>query len=291
MFPTYRFVFRKETDRLEQPWYPDGAVHRGEYALDTVDPFNGKQSQRITMEPGDPCTLGVSQAGVYVERDQPLKLSLFLKAGQRHRARARHDLGRRQDVCRSGVSAGPAMAAISGHPDSHDTDTHATVTISFRGPGTLWIDQVSLLPQDTVFGWRRDVAEATQGAQAGHHSLRRQHDRGIRLDRHDRRPDAARPVHDVLGRAGAGQCRPGGVRSALPMGRRRAADLHPLHRQDAAGRRGSSRVLQRPGRHADGPPARGRTATPNPTACSTGRSATNWATKVTSRAWPPSARP
>ena len=67
--PEYRFVFRKETDRLEQPWYPDGAVHRGEFALDTVDPFNGKQSQRITMEPGDPCTLGVSQAGVYVERD------------------------------------------------------------------------------------------------------------------------------------------------------------------------------------------------------------------------------
>ena len=78
--PDYRFVFRKETDRLEQPWYPDGAVHRGEFALDPDDPFNGKQSQRIAMKPGDPCTLGVSQAGMYVQRGIPLNLSLFLKA-------------------------------------------------------------------------------------------------------------------------------------------------------------------------------------------------------------------
>ena len=32
--PPYRVEFRKETDRIEQPWYPDGAVHRGEFALD-----------------------------------------------------------------------------------------------------------------------------------------------------------------------------------------------------------------------------------------------------------------
>lgn len=31
--PPYGFVFRKETDRIEKPWYPDEAVHRGEYAL------------------------------------------------------------------------------------------------------------------------------------------------------------------------------------------------------------------------------------------------------------------
>src|SRR5271157_2530561 len=30
--PPYRVVFRKELDRLEKPWYPEGAVHRGDYA-------------------------------------------------------------------------------------------------------------------------------------------------------------------------------------------------------------------------------------------------------------------
>jgi alpha-N-arabinofuranosidase len=47
------------------------------------------------------------------------------------------------------------------------SDTNATLTISFRGPGTLWIDQVSLLPTDHVFGWRRDVAEALQAMKPG----------------------------------------------------------------------------------------------------------------------------
>ncbi len=57
--PEYKVAFRKETDRVEQPWYPDGAVHRGEFERDPANPFNGKFSQRITQKPGDPCTLGV----------------------------------------------------------------------------------------------------------------------------------------------------------------------------------------------------------------------------------------
>src|SRR5437763_12641005 len=35
--PDYAVAFRKQTDRLEQPWYPDGAVHRGEYTLDSTN--------------------------------------------------------------------------------------------------------------------------------------------------------------------------------------------------------------------------------------------------------------
>ena len=165
--PEYRVEFRKETDRLEQPWYPDGAVHRGEFSRDLDDPFNGQQSMRIAMEPGDPCTLAVSQAGMSVSEGEPLKLSLFLK---------------QQDV------TGPAQVAIWGEGKTYaeaqfqpsdswqrfeatvtpsDTDRHATVTISFRGPGTLWIDQVSIMPAETVFGWRRDVAEAIKALKPG----------------------------------------------------------------------------------------------------------------------------
>jgi alpha-L-arabinofuranosidase len=65
--PEYRVAFRKETDRIEQPWVPDGAVHRGAFELDAQNPFNGKVSQRIAQKPGDPCTLGVSQGGKYVK--------------------------------------------------------------------------------------------------------------------------------------------------------------------------------------------------------------------------------
>jgi alpha-N-arabinofuranosidase len=51
--------------------------------------------------------------------------------------------------------------------DPKGTDPSATLSISFRGPGTLWIDQVSLMPVDNVFGWRRDVAEALKALHPG----------------------------------------------------------------------------------------------------------------------------
>ena len=98
--PPYGFAFRKETDRIEKPWYPDGAVHRGEYALDTDQPFNGRQSQRIKALPGDPCTLGISQAGKYVRRGVAMKCSLYLRMQGREQARAGGALRRGKDLRR-----------------------------------------------------------------------------------------------------------------------------------------------------------------------------------------------
>ncbi len=165
--PSYRFEFRKETDRLEKPWYPDGAVHRGDFALDPVNPFNGKVAQRITQKPGNPCTLGVSQAGKHVKTGQRLRCSLFLRSR-----------GLRSPVEVALWGQGQTYASATFRPveqwqrfetvlDPKDTDSSATLSISFRGPGTLWIDQVSLMSVDNVFGWRRDVAEALKALHPG----------------------------------------------------------------------------------------------------------------------------
>ncbi|MCU0962006.1 MAG: hypothetical protein MUF48_18085 [Pirellulaceae bacterium] len=165
--PEYKFVFRRETDRLEQPWYPDGAVHRGEFALDTSAPFNGRQSQRVTMKPGDPSTLGVSQSGICVQGDQPLNLSLFLKH-QGVTAPVRVALwGEGQTYAEATFQPTDAWQRFQAQLTPSGSDTHATLTISFVGPGTLWIDQVSLMPQDTVCGWRRDVADALKALKPG----------------------------------------------------------------------------------------------------------------------------
>ena len=166
--PPYRVEFRKETDRLEKPWYPDGAVHRGEFALDPVEPFNGKVSQRITQKPGDPCTLGSLTGGQARQGGEPLRCSLLPP---------RRGLQSPVQVAIWGKGKTYASADIPAHRSSGsdsrpileptDTDPSATLTISFRGPGTLWIDQVSLMPTDNVFGWRRDVAEALKALRPG----------------------------------------------------------------------------------------------------------------------------
>jgi alpha-N-arabinofuranosidase len=165
--PPYGVVFRSQTDRLEQPWYPDDAVHRGEFVLDTSNPFNGKVSQLIRQKSGDPCTLGISQGGKFIKASEALRCVLHLRAEQ--------------------VSH-PVRVALWGHGKTYalaefrptqqwerfeatltptDTDNQATLTISFRGPGSLWIDQVSVMPVKTVHGWRTDVAEALKALRPG----------------------------------------------------------------------------------------------------------------------------
>jgi alpha-N-arabinofuranosidase len=165
--PPYKFAFRKETDRYEKPWYPEGAVHRGQYSLDTDNPYNGKQSQRITASPGDPCTLGIAQAGKYVRRGMPMKCSLSLRM---------QGVSQLVEIALSGE--GKTYATAELHPSEtwqrftaeltpSETDHDAVLSISFKGPGTLWIDQVSLLPNDHIYGWRRDVAESLKALKPG----------------------------------------------------------------------------------------------------------------------------
>ncbi len=165
--PEYKVSFRKEIDAIENPWFSDGAVHRGMYALDENSAFNGKVSQRITQGDGDPCTLGISQSGIYVQRKESLKCALSLRC-----QKVTHPV----TVSLWGQGAVYATATFQPNQDWQrfetvltptQTDEHATLTISFRGPGTLWIDQVSLMPTETVFGWRKDVAEALKALKPG----------------------------------------------------------------------------------------------------------------------------
>ena len=47
------------------------------------------------------------------------------------------------------------------------TDAHATISIEFHGPGTLWLDSASLMPEDAIGGWRRNVVEAVRDMKPG----------------------------------------------------------------------------------------------------------------------------
>ncbi len=165
--PEYRVAFRKETDRIEQPWYPEGAVHRGDFSLDKTNPFNGKVSQRISQKPGDACTLGVSQGRMYVRQGEPLRASLFLR-GQDVGGTVQLMLrGEGRTYATAEFRPGQTWQRFEALLTPSHADERATLTISFRGPGTVWIDQVSLMPTDSVFGWRRDVAEALKALKPG----------------------------------------------------------------------------------------------------------------------------
>jgi alpha-L-arabinofuranosidase len=165
--PEYRVAFRKETDRIEQPWYPDGAVHRGEFSRDEENAFNGKYSQRISQISGDPCTLGISQSGIYVRRSEPLQCALSIRCKETNSPVTLTLWGKGATYASTSFQPAGEWQRFKATLTPVETDEHATLTISFRGPGSIWIDQVSLMPTDTVFGWRKDVAEALKALNPG----------------------------------------------------------------------------------------------------------------------------
>lgn len=165
--PPYRFSYVKETDHPHRPWYPDGAVQAAEYALDTQDAFNGKQSQRIAIH-APRARAGIAQDGFYTKAGVRYRLRLHMKGtgGVPVRALLRDaqgEVAEAVDLGRATAQWQPAEAVLTATRRSDN----ATLAIDFEGPGTLWLDRVYLIG-DAVEGiWRPDVVEALQGLKPG----------------------------------------------------------------------------------------------------------------------------
>lgn len=163
----YKFVFLRDRDFREKPWYPAGAVNRAEYSLDPVNPVNGAVCQKIAVSGGAPCTAGIAQDGIFVAKDKSCLFSCFLRqegvAGPVH-VRLMHD----NNACAT-CEFTPTADWKKYRAQLVPSATHDKVTliIDFRGPGTLWLDNASLMPVDNVGGWRRDVVAAVKALKPG----------------------------------------------------------------------------------------------------------------------------
>jgi alpha-N-arabinofuranosidase len=163
----YKVVYLKETDFREKAWRPCGATNRADFALDRSNPVSGATAQRITVKDGAPCTVGIAQDGLAVQHGTACEFSCYLRQE-----------GVDGSVQVSLEREGKALASCTFEPkgewkkyharlDSAESETNATLRISFRGPGTLWLDDGSLMPDDNVGGWRRDVVDAVKALKPG----------------------------------------------------------------------------------------------------------------------------
>ena len=163
----YKFQFIKETDFREKPWYPSGEVNRAEYSLDSTTRVSGAVSQRIAAQEGAPCTVGMSQDGIFVERGGDCDFKCWFRAeGFPGPVRVWLHRGMRTLAeCQFQPTGNWKKYQARLHPRAREED--ATMTIQFRGPGTLWLDSASLMPVETVGGWRPDVVEAVRRLKPG----------------------------------------------------------------------------------------------------------------------------
>ncbi|MCX6924356.1 MAG: hypothetical protein NT154_14250 [Verrucomicrobia bacterium] len=163
----YKFEFIKETDFKEKPWYPSGQVNRADYTLDRSNKVSGEVSRKIDVPNGASCTVGLSQDGIFVERSQICTFRCWLRA-QNVIGPVRVRLHQGKELLaalefRPGADWAPFTRQFK--PKTRALD--ATLTIDFHGPGTLWLDNASLMPVNTVGGWRPDVVEAVRALKPG----------------------------------------------------------------------------------------------------------------------------
>jgi alpha-N-arabinofuranosidase len=166
--PPWRPSYKRAIDKPYRPWYPDGAVHLAKYSFDTENAFNGKRSQKIEL-PVAHAWAGISQDGFYLDTGRRYKLRLHLRGEGAGKVRASlHGGG---TMLTGQVSLGTASpewkpAEVLLRPNK--ASTNATLTIEFEGPGTLWLDRVSLIEDTAVLGvWRPDVVQALNALNPG----------------------------------------------------------------------------------------------------------------------------
>jgi WD40 repeat protein/alpha-L-arabinofuranosidase len=163
----YTFAFLGEPDFREKPWYPSGAVKRADFSRDPVNPVGGAVSQKIAVKDDRPESVGISQDGIAIEPGKPRIFTCYLRQqGLLEPVQVR--LHRGDTVYAScEFRPGADWQKYRARLVPSAGDTNATLSIALRGPGTLWLDSASLMPEDAVQGWRPDLVAAVRALKPG----------------------------------------------------------------------------------------------------------------------------
>jgi alpha-N-arabinofuranosidase len=163
----YKFAYLKETDFREKPWYPTGATNRMLHSVDRASKVSGEASLKIVAQEPIPCTGGVAQDGIAVERGVACDFSCHLRqSGLTGPVRVLLHLEGTILVSSELRPAGE-WQKYRARLVPLASSANATLTIEFHGPGTLWLDNASLMPENAIRGWRADVVTAVKAMRPG----------------------------------------------------------------------------------------------------------------------------
>ncbi len=151
----------KQLYGVVKSWYSIGRNKETHFAHDNTIYYSGSQSQKIISEDPANKRLGIGQGKLYFEKDKTYNVRLNIK---------------QKNI------KGPVFVALEGANQIYDkkriliqddnwnrfsftlrpktTDRDGRFTITFSGDGTLWVGTASLMRDDNISGFRKDVAEA-----------------------------------------------------------------------------------------------------------------------------------
>jgi alpha-N-arabinofuranosidase len=151
--------FRGEPNLCDRAWdkSPD-------WSADTDRPFNDTQSCRLAASKSGPARL--TQRGLAVRKGMGYALSGWWRGGS---SSPKVSVGLKVELpdgswmTLASVRIGAPSAKwkkLAGRLVSRGTTDQAVFEVEAVGEGRLWLDKLSLMPEDNVEGWRRDVVEA-----------------------------------------------------------------------------------------------------------------------------------
>lgn len=172
MLEMRKFEGRDDEDErygVVAPWYPIGRTPLVHFMHDNTVFYTGNQSQKISSREKPGHRVGIGQGRLYLQEGKTYEVRI--------------------NVRQEGLGA-PLVAALEGEkgtyaarsitlPDANwnrfsftlkpsQTDRNGSLTLTFSGPGALWVGTASLMPGDHHSGFRRDVIEALREIKPPH---------------------------------------------------------------------------------------------------------------------------
>lgn len=161
-----------------QPWNADGYADRADYSQDQTTGANGTRSERIDITQHTTGRAGVSQGSINLVGGHQYQVSAYLKQSSLT-APVTVSLGPAggdnpsytayASTTFSGVTGTWTKYTATLTPST--TDQQAKLFIGAAGTGTLWADQVSVMPLDpseVVYGgWRKDFVDRLKALNPG----------------------------------------------------------------------------------------------------------------------------
>jgi alpha-L-arabinofuranosidase len=159
--------WQPDKDVVDRPWHETGLGGDGRVERIREGAFNGESCYRISIPTAPGYGHGIRQRGLCVRPERTYTLSLYLRQEDCDgpvEVNLGHDWGpfvsSYAKAAITGVTGEWAKYTVTLAPDTEDTD--AELSIRVAATGTVWVDQVTLVPDDSILGWRRDVVEATR---------------------------------------------------------------------------------------------------------------------------------
>jgi len=142
-------------------WFSIGRGEKTYFMHDNTVYYSGVQSQRIVSDEAANQQAGIGQGGLCLKRTKGYQVRLNLKqkgitAPVTVALEGQNGIYARKQI--SLTDADWQRFGFTLRPSQTDRDGRFTIT--FSGSGTLWVGTASLMPDDNVSGYRKDVIEA-----------------------------------------------------------------------------------------------------------------------------------